>query len=91
MYALTNDVSAVMLGLVGQGLIVLSEILLLVAVLGGLLVIDPTVTTFTIAFFGIVAIVLQRLLGAWARRLGEDQSEIDVESDTVVQPRPKTR
>lgn len=85
MYALTNGVSAVMLGLVGQALIVVSEMLLLIAVLGGLLVIDPVVTLFTAVFFGIVAVVLQRLLGAWARRLGEAQAAIDVESDAAVQ------
>ena len=84
-YALTNGMSAVTMGLVGQSVVVVSELLVLVALIGGLFFVDRTVTTFTIVFFALVAYVLQRLLGTWAQRLGLEQSTLDVDSVASIQ------
>lgn len=84
-YALTMGVNAVTMGIIGQGVIIVSELLVMAALVGGLLFVDPIVTLFTTVFFGMVALALHRLLGGWAQRLGEAQSALEVDSTASVQ------
>lgn len=89
-YALTTSVNFATLVVLGQGVIAVSEIALLLVLAVGLLAISPIVTVFTIAFFAIVALFLQRILSGWAGRLGVRASETEIGSYALVQEALKT-
>lgn len=84
-FALTHGVNAITMGIVAQGVVAASEILVMSALLVGLLWIDWLVTLFTIAFFGATAVVLHFTLGSWSLRLGQEQSTLEVESTAAIQ------
>lgn len=84
-YALTTGVNAVTLGIVGQAVVGVSEIVVMSVLVLGLFLIDALVTILVIAFFGILGLVLARLIGRWALRLGVAQSKVEVSSVASVQ------
>ena len=69
-FSLTNGVNALTMGVVGQFVVLVSEISLLIALGVGLMFVDATVTVFTVVFFGVVGLATQRRLGRRASRLG---------------------
>ena len=83
--ALTGGVSALTLGVLGQGAVLVSEISLLAILAIGLLVIDPGVTVVVVLFFGLFAWGLYRLLGGWGARLGKQAQELNIESIQSMQ------
>jgi len=89
-YALTAGANAATIGVLGNGVIVVAEIALLLVMGIGLLFIDPLVAIFTIVFFGVLAVILNRALGNWARRLGSGLSAAEVASITSVQDALRT-
>ena len=89
-YALTNGVSAATLGILGQGVVGVTEIALLAVLAIGLFVVSPVVTVFTIVFFIVIAIVLQRLFSGWAGRLGRRSSNAEVASYSSIQEALRT-
>lgn len=84
-YALTSGVSQAMLLILGQAVIVVSEVALLVILSLGLLLISPVVTIFAVAFFVVIGLFLQRMLSGWAGRLGSRSSEAEIASYSAVQ------
>lgn len=84
-YALIQGAGAATLNILGQLVIVATEVALL-AVLGlALLIIDPWVTLGAIAFFALIGLVLQRIMGGWATRLGRTGAEADIASLNTIQ------
>jgi ABC-type multidrug transport system fused ATPase/permease subunit len=84
-YALTSGVQAATLIILGQGVVTVTELTLLGVMALGLLAISPMVTAFTVVFFVLVAVVLQKLLSGWAGRMGRLSSTVDIESYQAVQ------
>lgn len=89
-YALTNGANAATLGVLGNSVVVVSELALLLVMSFGLLVIDPLVAIFTMIFFTGLASVLNRALGNWAKRLGVNLAAAEVSSYTSVQDALRT-
>lgn len=84
-YALMGGVGQATVGLLGQVTIAVTEITLLVVLSVALLFLDPFVTVGAILFFAVVAVILQRLLGAWASRLGREAATYDITSLNAIQ------
>lgn len=84
-YALTSGVTALTLVVIGQSTILISEMVLLAVLSAGLMLIDPTVTVFTIIFFGSVGLGLHKAIAGYASRLGRDATRTQVESMEAVQ------
>jgi ABC-type multidrug transport system fused ATPase/permease subunit len=83
--ALTLGVTAMTLGTLGPATIIAAELSLVVALLGGLLLVDPLVALFSVAFFGLLVLILQLLLGPWATRLGQRYTEAQIGSTAIIQ------
>jgi ABC-type multidrug transport system fused ATPase/permease subunit len=83
--ALTSGVSALTLGILGPATIIAAELSLIVALLGALLLVDPLVALFSVAFFGLLVLILQLLLGPWATRLGRKSTDAQIGSTAVIQ------
>jgi len=84
-YALTNGVNALTIGVIGQAVTLVSEVALLAALGVGLLFVDPTVTVFTVLFFGVVGLLTQRALGRRASKLGSQFTGAQVKSYASIQ------
>jgi ABC-type multidrug transport system fused ATPase/permease subunit len=84
-YALMGGVGQATVGLLGQAVIAVTEMSLLVVLGVALLFLDPLVTLGSIIFFALVGFVLQRLLGSWASRLGQEAATYDITSLNAVQ------
>jgi ABC-type multidrug transport system fused ATPase/permease subunit len=62
-FAITDGINNVMVGVIGNFLVVLADGALLILILITLLVVDPTTALFTFVFFGLFALLLHRVLG----------------------------
>lgn len=83
--ALTVGVNALTLNTLGPATVIAAELSLIVALLGGLLLVDPLVALFSVAFFGLLVLVLQLLLGPWATQLGRKSTDAQIGSTAVIQ------
>jgi ATP-binding cassette, subfamily B, bacterial PglK len=83
--ALTLGVSALTLNTLGSATVIAAELSLLVILLGGLLIVDPLIALFSAAFFGMLLVILQMLLGPWATRLGQRYTAAQIDSTAVIQ------
>ena len=84
-YALIQGAASATISILGQLVIVVTELAVLVVLAIALLFIDPWVTLGAIAFFALVALVLHRLMGNWASRLGRTGAEADIASLNTLQ------
>ncbi len=84
-YSLTIGVNALIMGIIGQASIAVAEMGLLTILTLGLCLIDPTVTIFTIVFFTVVGVSLQRLIGSRASRIGKATADTQVASYEAIQ------
>jgi ABC-type multidrug transport system fused ATPase/permease subunit len=83
--ALTSGVSALTLGTLGPATVIAAELSLIVALLAGLIIVDPLVAFFSVGFFGLLVLILQLLLGPWATRLGQKSTKAEIGSISVIQ------
>lgn len=84
-YALIQGAGSATISILGQLVIVATEAALLVVLGVALLFIDPIVTVGVVIFFALVALVLQRIMGSWASRLGKEGAEADIASLNTIQ------
>lgn len=89
-YALTAGANAATIGILGNGVVIAAEVALLAVMALGLLFIDPLVAIFTIVFFAALAVILNKALGNWARRLGSHLSAAEIASITSMQDALRT-
>lgn len=84
-YALTSGVNATILGVIGNTVMIATELALVSVLIAGLAMVDLLVTLFTIIFFALVGFVLHKVLANWAGRLGTQVSQVEVASYSSVQ------
>ena len=89
-YSLVMGVNAATIGVLGSSVIVAAEIAVLVVLVIGLVVVDPTVALFTLVFFTLIGWGLFKVLGSWAKRLGRQLATTDIDSITSVQNAVRT-
>ena len=84
-YALTSGVNAAILGVLGNAVMIVSELTLVVILVAGLAAVDVLVTLFTIVFFALIGLLLHKILANWAGTLGAKVSQVEVASFASVQ------
>ncbi len=84
-YALTSGVNAAILGVLGNAVMIVSELTLVVILVAGLAAVDVLVTLFTIVFFALIGLLLHKILANWAGTLGAQVSQVEVASFASVQ------
>jgi ABC-type multidrug transport system fused ATPase/permease subunit len=89
-YALTIGVNSATLGVLGGAVVVAAEVAVLIVVAVGLMAIDPFVAILTVVYFAFIGVILSRILGARARRLGTVSSQAEIESYRAVQDAIRT-
>lgn len=84
-FALIQGAGAATITILGQFTILVTESALLVAIAVGLVIVSPLVALASIAFFAVIALVLQRAMGGWATRAGETAARADIASLNSIQ------
>lgn len=84
-YALMAGVNAAVLGVLGSGVVLVSEAALLIVLGVGLAIIDPLVSIFTAVFFVGVALIVHRTLATRAAMLGATTARAEVASLASIQ------
>lgn len=80
-YALTDGVNSLMIGVAGNFLNILTDASLLLIIGIGLLIIDPVVAVTTLFLFGAIAILLYFLLQKRAHKLGNLNAKYSIQSN----------
>ena len=89
-YALVQGANAATMGVLGSAVVIASELAVLVVLTVGLLAVDLVVAIFTALFFSLIAWAIYRILGGWARRLGQKLSLTEIASITSAQNAVRT-
>ncbi len=84
LFALTTGVTTVTMGILGTLAILISDFSLLVIMAVGLFILDPILAISTLLVFGLISLVLFKLLNKRAQSLGEKNALLQVQSNTKV-------
>ena len=84
LYALTNGVMNITLGVLGNSVTLIADVSLLIVLFIGLVIVDPVIAVSTVALFSAIGIILFKLLHQKAQRLGESQARVTVQSNERI-------
>jgi ABC-type multidrug transport system fused ATPase/permease subunit len=79
-YALTDGVSTIMVGVIGIAIALISDIALLLILGAGLFIVDPITAFGSLFIFGSLAYILYHSMHEKMRKLGEERSLLRIES-----------
>lgn len=84
-FILTLGTQAATVGILGSASAAIADVALLIVLGLGLTAVDPLVMVFTVLFFGLLTLGLQRALSGWASRIGESSTFVDIDSYMAIQ------
>lgn len=84
MYSISNGITAITLGVVGNTVNLVADMALLVIMTSGLFIFDTQIAIFTLVFFGSIAAVLYKIMQSQARALGEKEAEISIRTNQLL-------
>ncbi len=83
-YALTEGVGRMTLGVVGTLVTMIADTSLLIVMVVGLVVVDPGIGLSTLVMFSLVGIALYRLMHVRAIKLGHENAEVSIRSTEMI-------
>ena len=84
LYALTNGVMSITLGIIGNSVTLIADAILLTVLFFGILIVDPFMAISTLFSFSLIALALYKLLHKKALDLGNSQAKITVLSNERI-------
>ena len=84
LYSVTSGVSAITLGVLGTATTIVSDASLLLIMVAGLFIVDPTMAVTTIIFFGTLGFILYRTMNVKAHNLGFQVASLNVKSNEKI-------
>jgi ABC-type multidrug transport system fused ATPase/permease subunit len=84
-FALIGGAAAATTQILGQAVVILTELAVLLVLAVALLFLSPWMAIGSIVFFSMVALALQRAMGGWAARVGSASARADIASLNSVQ------
>lgn len=84
LYAVTSGVTSIMLGVLGTAITLIADGSLLIIMLVGLFIVDPTIAFTTMIFFGSLGYILYRIMNVKAHKLGYLKSELEIASNEKI-------
>ena len=83
-FALTNGVNAITLGILGTGVILISDLSLLLVMGIGLFAFDPVVALISATAFSSIAILIYKMMHSRAENLGKEEAEVAIKSNEMI-------
>lgn len=84
LYALTNGVSVIVIGVLGTIVAVISDSALLIVLSIGIFIVDPTTAILALIFFGLMGLFMYKSLHARVRTLGIDDYRLTISSNERI-------
>lgn len=84
-YSVTDGVNAMTTGIIGNFILLVSDISLMFFIIIVLIVIDPATALFTFVFFGLVSIVLNKAIKGMSLKFGEQLSTSTIKGRSQVE------
>jgi ABC-type multidrug transport system fused ATPase/permease subunit len=84
LYALTNGVTSITLGILGTAVAAVSDLSLLLILTAGIFFVDPMIALGMTVVFGLIGYALYRLMHKRAKILGQQQAEYEIESNEKI-------
>ena len=84
-YSVTDGVNAITTGIIGNFILLVSDISLLFFIIIVLIVIDPATALFTFVFFGLVSIILNKAIKGMSLKYGEQLSTSTIKARIQVE------
>jgi ABC-type multidrug transport system fused ATPase/permease subunit len=84
LYAITAGVSNVTLGILGTAVVLVADVSLLIIMVIGLLIVDPTMALSTVVFFTLIGFGLFKVMHEKAGRLGVNEAELNIQSNEKI-------
>lgn len=84
LFAVTNGVSVIMLGVIGTAVTIVADTSLLLILSIGLFVVDPSMAVGTVLVFGIIGAILYKLLNVRVKSLGAKNTQITIASNEKI-------
>jgi ABC-type multidrug transport system fused ATPase/permease subunit len=84
LYALTNGVSIIFIGILGAFATLISDLTLLAIIFSGMIFVDPVTALSAFAFFGLLGLLMYLLLHKKARELGRLDYEFTVQGNQQI-------
>lgn len=83
-YAVTNGVNAITLGVLGTGVVLISDLSLLTVMSIGLFLVQPTIALSSILVFSMIGFLVYKLMHRRAQQLGHEESLLSIESSEAI-------
>lgn len=83
-YALTDGVGKMTLGVVGTLVTMIADTSLLIVMVFGLFVVDPSIAISTLVMFTFVGLILYKLMHVRAVKLGHENAEVSIGSTEMI-------
>lgn len=84
LYGLTAGANNLILGVLGAVVSIISDLSLVIVMLIGLFVIEPTIAFGSLFFFSLIGLILQRNLSHRAINLGQDNANLSIKVNEAV-------
>jgi ABC-type multidrug transport system fused ATPase/permease subunit len=83
-FALTSGVNAITLGILGTGVILISDLSLLLVMGIGLFVVDPVIAFISAIAFSAIAFLIYKIMHIRAENLGKEEAEVAIKSNEMI-------
>lgn len=84
LFAVTNGVSSILMGVIGSVVIVVSDLSALIVLAVGLFLVDPVISLAMFVIFSLIGYVLYLILHNRAHQLGELSTKLNVQSSQKI-------
>jgi len=84
LYSITSGVNSITVGILATGIALLSDVVLLIIMLTGLLAVDTIIALSTLILFGSIGLLLYRLMNIRAKALGVTQTQLSIHSNQRI-------
>lgn len=84
LFGVTRGVDAIMVGVIGTSVTLISDISLVTIMFTGLVIVDPTIATSSVIVFGFIGFAIYKLLHKKARDLGSLESRLAISNNEQI-------
>lgn len=84
LYSVTTGVSNLSIGIIGNSVSMISDASLLIVMSLGLFIVDPVISLSTLAIFGLVSLLLNKLMHSKAKSLGLEVTNTTIRANETI-------
>jgi ABC-type multidrug transport system fused ATPase/permease subunit len=84
LYSVTTGVSNLSMGIIGNSVSMISDASLLIVMSLGLFIVDPVISLSTLGIFGLVSLLLNKLMHSKAKSLGLDVTSTTIRANETI-------